>query len=631
MRPETFLSEVRSRPGVLRAEPLSPEMITEIVNEEDSVKVFSGSMDMEPVGLGKCICKDFAAAIFCDSRFPRPDRITIEIVDEDGKLLGHDVPDGLAGYIRKRKGDAIWLSENFVMYPDAITPLRPRMVMNASPFPGKKGFGGLDPWVFYPSVTTADLINRLFGVKESTGVSTIVLGVDGVRASMPVPDVVEVPCGRGGHGEPSPEDAFYRRHLVGEGLERLQLPLADEDLHALVAVQMDVDGRVDGGHVAVLDVGQLVPDGIEGVVVDQDHGSDHPLLVVLPLVLGQGVADEVADGLRPAHIALAPDGIVELLEELRLQRYANARDPFHDGSNRTKSNNTFQSMFAAQAPTRMHCISFYPSLRIHATMSMNSENLENAIVSAVRTGVEDRDVAVAFSGGLDSGLVAAIAKDYARSVTLYTSGKDESYDVVMARDMSERLGLPWLHIPITKDNIESRLREMISITGTSSPLTLSFELPLFFVCRTVHERYIIGGQGSDELFAGYTKYVNMPDDELVRAMKSDMGKLITSTIPHETKVANHFGKTILYPYIDPIVTMQVGAMDIADLKPADADSRKMLLKQVARNLGYPFIAEKRKKAAQYGSGTMDLVREIAADKGMTYHELVDSIYRELFD
>ena len=264
-------------------------------------------------------------------------------------------------------------------------------------------------------------------------------------------------------------------------------------------------------------------------------------------------------------------------------------------------------------------------------MSVNSENLESAIISAVRTGVEDRDVAVAFSGGLDSGLVAAIAKDYARSVTLYTSGKDESYDVVMARDMSERLGLPWLHIPITKDNIESRLREMISITGTSSPLTLSFELPLFFVCRTVHERYIIGGQGSDELFAGYSKYIGMPDDELARAMKSDMGKLITSTIPHETRVANHFGKTLLYPYIDPVVTMQVRAMDIADLKPKDADSRKALLKQIARDLGYPFIAEKRKKAAQYGSGTMDLVREVADSKGMTYHQLVDSIYKEIFD
>ena len=201
----------------------------------------------------------------------------------------------------------------------------------------------------------------------------------------------------------------------------------------------------------------------------------------------------------------------------------------------------------------------------------------------------------------------------------------------MAQEMSEKLGLPWLHIPITEENIEARLREMITITGTSSPLTLSFELPMFFVCRTVHEKYIIGGQGSDELFYGYNKYVGLPDDELERARKSDLGKLITSTIPHETKVADHFGKKIFYPYMDPLVTMQVNAMDLDVLRPKDGDSRKMLLRDIARDLGYPFIADKRKKAAQYGSGTMDLVREVAKNKGMTYSELVDSIYRDIFE
>jgi asparagine synthase (glutamine-hydrolysing) len=264
-------------------------------------------------------------------------------------------------------------------------------------------------------------------------------------------------------------------------------------------------------------------------------------------------------------------------------------------------------------------------------MSVESENLENALVSAVKSQVQGEDVAVAFSGGLDSGLVAALAKEYARSVTLYTSGKDNSYDVVMAQEMSEKLGLPWLHIPLNEDNIEARLREMISITGTSSPLTLSFELPLFFVCRTVREKYILSGQGSDELFAGYSKYIGLTDDELDRMRKADLGKLISSTVPHETKVADHFGRKILYPYLDPIVTMQVNAMDLKELKPADQDHRKMLLRQVATNLGYPFIAEKKKKAAQYGSGTMDLVRKVASDKGMTYAELVDQIYKDIFE
>lgn len=264
-------------------------------------------------------------------------------------------------------------------------------------------------------------------------------------------------------------------------------------------------------------------------------------------------------------------------------------------------------------------------------MSIELENLQNALISAIRSQVEGQDIAVSFSGGLDSGLVAAIAKEYARSVTLYTSGKDKSYDVVMAQEMSEQLGLPWLHIPLTEENIEPRLREMISITGTSSPLTLSFELPLFFVCRTVREKYVLGGQGSDELFAGYSKYVGMSEEELDRARKADLGKLISSTIPHETKIADHYGKKILYPYLDSLVTMQVNAMNLKDLMPADTDHRKMLLREIARNLGYPFIAEKKKKAAQYGSGTMDLVRKVASDKGMTYSELVDSIYRDIFE
>ena len=77
--------------------------------------------------------------------------------------------------------------------------------------------------------------------------------------------------------------------------------------------------------------------------------------------------------------------------------------------------------------------------------------------------------------------------------------------------------------------------------------------------------------------------------------------------------------------------MQVNAMDIQDLKPKDQDSRKMMLRQIARNLGYPFIADKKKKAAQYGSGTMDLVRKVADDKGMTYSELVESIYKDIFE
>ncbi len=50
------------------------------------------------------------------------------------------------------------------------------------------------------------------------------------------------------------------------------------------------------------------------------------------------------------------------------------------------------------------------------------QELEDALISFIKEKVEGKDVGVACSGGLDSGLVSAIAKEFANSVTLYSCG-----------------------------------------------------------------------------------------------------------------------------------------------------------------------------------------------------------------
>ncbi len=48
------------------------------------------------------------------------------------------------------------------------------------------------------------------------------------------------------------------------------------------------------------------------------------------------------------------------------------------------------------------------------------EALGNAIESAVRKACEGKEVGIAFSGGMDSGLIVVLAKNCARSVICYT-------------------------------------------------------------------------------------------------------------------------------------------------------------------------------------------------------------------
>ncbi|MDR3075168.1 MAG: asparagine synthase [Candidatus Methanoplasma sp.] len=251
-----------------------------------------------------------------------------------------------------------------------------------------------------------------------------------------------------------------------------------------------------------------------------------------------------------------------------------------------------------------------------------------ALDRAIREAVSGKEVAVAFSGGLDSGTVAAITKKYADEATLYTVGSEGSHDVTESERSAKELGMPWVCIKITEGDIEEGLAEMIGITGTADIVTLSFELPLFFVCRNCGEDEIIGGQGADELFAGYSKYIGLDGDELGEKMREDMDKLRNITLPHEKKVSEHFGKKILYPFLDDSAVMAAAYANANMPAPTgDPLSRKRAVRDIAEAMGYEGIASMEKKAAQYGSGVMPMIKKICKKRNMTYSELIDALGR----
>ena len=56
-------------------------------------------------------------------------------------------------------------------------------------------------------------------------------------------------------------------------------------------------------------------------------------------------------------------------------------------------------------------------------------SLSKVLEESIRSACEGKHVGIAFSGGLDSGLVAAVASRYADSVTCYTCGTENAFDV----------------------------------------------------------------------------------------------------------------------------------------------------------------------------------------------------------
>ncbi len=204
-----FADSLAGMPGVSRVAKIARETVEHVVGIEDSIVSVSGGLKLENPGVGACAARESVFVVFCDARFPRPSIPTMEMVDDRGVTIGHDIPECMKQEFKART-DVIWIADSFVMYPSKIGLFDAKMVMHASRLECPGLPDGLEPWVFYPSVSSAQCLNSMLGL-SGKNMNTLIVGVDGLIRddSVPVSDVVEVPCGGSGHGESASEDTFY--------------------------------------------------------------------------------------------------------------------------------------------------------------------------------------------------------------------------------------------------------------------------------------------------------------------------------------------------------------------------------------------------------------------------------------
>jgi len=237
-----------------------------------------------------------------------------------------------------------------------------------------------------------------------------------------------------------------------------------------------------------------------------------------------------------------------------------------------------------------------------------AERLEE-VFRDIKKKYQTSSVGVAYSGGLDSSVVGFLALKYL-DPCFYVVGFEGSRDIINSKTglehLSEVLGTysRLKLFTITDEHVFEALR-FFSNLGIRDVLLASFEIPLYFVLKNSKEKILISGQGADELFGGYAKYLVNP-----HTMDEDFKKLVEYTLPIEDKIAEYFGKIIVRPYLDEEIVQL--AKDLPIEEKVYKGIRKLALRRIAKYLGLPkeiFLREK--KAAQYGSGVMKSIRRIS--------------------
>lgn len=138
------------------------------------------------------------------------------------------------------------------------------------------------------------------------------------------------------------------------------------------------------------------------------------------------------------------------------------------------------------------------------------ETLDQKLHTAVRRRIDSSDLEVGsfLSGGIDSGLITAIASGYTRDLKTFTVRMPGGYDESeLAASVASRYRTRHQTIDISFDNLKDDLPSIIANYG--EPFFDSSAIPSYYVAKAAknHITVVLNGDGADELFGGYRRYV----------------------------------------------------------------------------------------------------------------------------
>ena len=155
--------------------------------------------------------------------------------------------------------------------------------------------------------------------------------------------------------------------------------------------------------------------------------------------------------------------------------------------------------------------------------------LHDALMAAVKRQLMcDVPYGVLLSGGLDSSLISAIAKQYA-SKRIETDSTSEAWwpqlhsfavglkgapDLAAARKVAEAIGTVHHEVNYTIEEGLDAIRDVIYYIETYDVTTVRASTPMYLLARVIKSmgiKMVLSGEGADEVFGGYLYFHKAPD------------------------------------------------------------------------------------------------------------------------
>jgi asparagine synthase (glutamine-hydrolysing) len=247
---------------------------------------------------------------------------------------------------------------------------------------------------------------------------------------------------------------------------------------------------------------------------------------------------------------------------------------------------------------------------------------ESVSIQTARVGA----VAMGFSGGLDSSVMAKIAKDMGIDVLLIAVGIGRTPEMSQAESAARTLGLPIVMREFSRNDVAGCLDRVLWLIEEPSLMKVSIAMAIYWIAEVALQNgrsVVLLGQGSDELFGGYKRFATIMGERGTDAASEAI--LESIRMAHEVnyqrdeQAISALRAELRLPFATRKITQFASGVPLMMKVRSPSDNvRKWILRDAAIKLGIPsVIAMRPKRAIQHTSGVENAIREIATKQGMS--------------
>jgi asparagine synthase (glutamine-hydrolysing) len=249
------------------------------------------------------------------------------------------------------------------------------------------------------------------------------------------------------------------------------------------------------------------------------------------------------------------------------------------------------------------------TILILVRMPMYNSDLIDALFATVSEYLREiNKVGIAFSGGIDSTLLAIICKNMNIDTTLFTVGFPYSNDIEFSKSISHKINMNHKILELDREDftaVSKKIKNEISCNNSSH---IENCIAFSYIAKLASKNdtpVVLTANGFDELFCGYHNFrfiFNQGNDTINKTIESKILNEFELIIEIK-QVAKKYGINILQPFLSN------GFISIAMKFPIYnkiVSNHDVLRKHIIRKIGLSFdlppeVIIRRKKAFQYGS------------------------------